>query len=77
MKCIYCKRLCDFDETRACEECRIKVAVNNKKVYVLSLLKEAYSFVSDIALREKIEAVLFIGQAEQIQIGIHDGNSTR
>lgn len=57
MYCIYCGRLADYDETRACRECKHKIAVINQRAYLLSLLKEAYPHVSSIRLRKKIEAV--------------------
>ena len=59
MKCIYCGRLCDFDPTHSCNECRIRVARNNERVLLLSLLSEAYPYVTSILLREKIEKVMY------------------
>ena len=45
--------------------CRAEIARNNERVYFLSLLSEAYHYVTDIRLREKIEAVVFQGKPEQ------------
>ncbi len=64
MLCIYCGRLCDFDETYACNECRDRVSKNNERVYLLALLMEAYPFIRDIGLREKMEVVLFPQECE-------------
>ena len=59
MFCIYCGRVCDFDESHVCQWCKIKIAKNNDKVKIFSLLAEAYPYVTDIKLRERIEAVIF------------------
>ena len=60
MICIFCGRLCDFLPSHTCRECAIKVFDVGERVYVLSLLREAYEAVADIRLREKIEYVLGI-----------------
>ena len=59
MKCLHCGFLCDFHESLICVTCRRKVDEVNRRVYILSLLSEAYPFVTDVHLREKIEDVIF------------------
>jgi len=56
--CVYCGRLCDFDETHTCEDCKIRIAKINERVYLICLLSEAYAYIPDISLREKIEAII-------------------
>jgi hypothetical protein len=83
MYCIYCGRLGDFDEHIFCEECRIKVAKNNERVYLICLLLEVYPYISDIRLREKIESVVSPRQCRierepaSIQTGYANVNSRR
>ena len=57
MYCIYCGRLCDFDESHGCEECRQKVNAVSERVCLISVLKEAYPQV-DGWLKRKIDRIL-------------------
>lgn len=58
MFCIFCGRICDFDASQFCCECRERLERNDRAVYILSLLNEAYIEVRSVRLREKIEKVL-------------------
>jgi hypothetical protein len=58
MYCIYCGRICDYHDSRTCNECRAEIARNNERVYLIILLLEAYPYISSIPLREKIEALI-------------------
>jgi len=58
MFCIYCGRICDYNPTHACHVCAREVSDNNERVFILSLLLEAYQYIPEIKLREKIEFVL-------------------
>ena len=58
MFCIYCGRICDYNPTHTCHVCAREVSDNNDRVFILSLLLEAYQYIPEIKLREKIEFVL-------------------
>lgn len=63
MKCMYCGRLTDFNETYTCGECKKEIAKINERAYLLSLLTEAYPFVANVKLREKIESIVFVKES--------------
>jgi len=58
MYCIYCGRIFDFDGSYCCHECRIKISRINERIYLISLLLEAYPYIPNIKLRGKIEKVI-------------------
>lgn len=60
MVCIHCGHLCDFHESYICELCRKKLADIDLRVHLFDLLLQAYPYVEDIRLREKIEAVMCV-----------------
>lgn len=60
MLCIFCGRICDMHPSHTCVECQKEIDRNNERVYILSLLKEAYEEVYTIRLREKIERILYV-----------------
>lgn len=59
MYCIYCGRLCDFQDDYTCKECKERITRVNQRVYIISLLAECYPYIPDIALRIKVEAIIF------------------
>lgn len=65
MYCMRCGGICDPHPSKFCVNCRAEIARNNERVYILSLLKEAYQYVPEIRLREKIEAIVFQDKPEQ------------
>jgi predicted amidophosphoribosyltransferase len=58
MYCILCNRLVDFSEYGICCCCMRSIERINERAYVLSLLKEAYEYITDIKLLDKIDKVL-------------------
>ena len=58
MYCMHCGGICDPHPSKFCVNCHAEIARNNERVYILALLKEAYQYVPEIRLREKIEFVL-------------------
>jgi hypothetical protein len=60
MYCVYCGRICDYHPSHYCIDCMIHARQNDRMVYILSLLKEAYAYVDNIQLREKIEKIVVL-----------------
>lgn len=59
MYCSHCGKLCDFQEGFICSVCKDEINRINERVYHIVLLSECYRYIPDIALRKKIEAIIF------------------
>ena len=58
MFCIHCHRIDDFHETYTCRACRVANLRVDRNILIKSLLLEAYGYVTDVELRERIERVI-------------------
>jgi hypothetical protein len=59
MYCILCGFLDDYDPTGFCKNCQLKMAINDKIIYLLALLQDAVTEVYSPALQIKILDMLF------------------